>query len=140
VYKRRTLQHLKPDADLRILACIHDESHVSGTLALLEASHATPQTPIGLYRLQLVEISGRSAPVFIPHNPRRNASRIAAHNAPSTDVNRIINVFFRHELRHPEGVGAALEMEGEDGVVSGRKGKIGRLQRGPTCQVRQKQY
>jgi hypothetical protein len=103
VYKRRTLQHLKPDADLRILACIHDESHVSGTLALLEASHATPQTPIGLYLLQLVEIAGRSAPVFIPHNPRRNASRIAAPNAPSTDVDRIINVFFRHELRHPEG-------------------------------------
>lgn len=103
VYKRRTLQHLKPDADLRILACLHDESHVSGTLALLEASHATPQTPIGLYLLQLVEIAGRSAPVFIPHNPRRNASRIGAPNAPSTDFDRIINAFFRHELRQPEG-------------------------------------
>ncbi|CAD6271834.1 unnamed protein product [Miscanthus lutarioriparius] len=103
VYKRRTLQHLKPDADLRILACLHDESHVPGTLALLEASHATPQTPIGLYLLQLVEIAGRSAPVFIPHNPRRNASRIGAPNAPSTNFDRIINAFFRHELRHPEG-------------------------------------
>jgi hypothetical protein len=30
-------------------------------------------------------------------------------------------------------------MEGEDGVVNDRKGKIGREQHGPTCQVRQKQ-
>lgn len=55
VDKRRTLQDLKADADLRIQAC---ESHVPGTLALLEASHATPQTPTGLYLLQLVEIAG----------------------------------------------------------------------------------
>ncbi|KAF8719494.1 hypothetical protein HU200_024218 [Digitaria exilis] len=103
VYKRRTLQHLKADADLRVLACVHDQSHVPGTLALLEASHATPQTPIGLYLLQLVEIAGRSAPVFIPHNPRRNASRIGAPGAPSSESDRIINAFFRHELRHPEG-------------------------------------
>lgn len=32
------------------------------------------------------------------------------------------------------------ELEGEDDVLSGRKGKIGRLQRGPTCQVRQKEH
>ncbi|CAN6327894.1 unnamed protein product [Urochloa humidicola] len=103
VYKRRTLQHLKADADLRILACVHDQSHVPGTLSVLEASHATPQTPIGLYLLHLVEIAGRSAPVFIPHNPGRKASRIGAPGAPSSDSDRIINAFFRHELRHPEG-------------------------------------
>jgi hypothetical protein len=39
-------------------------------------------------------------------------------------------------LTHPLDVRASSrdeerEMEGEDGVVSGRKGKIGRLQRGP---------
>lgn len=103
VYKRRTVQHLKADADLRILACVHDESHVPGTLALLEASHATTQTPVGLYLLQLVEIAGRSAPVFIPHKLQRNASRAGASNSPSTDSDRIINAFFQQELRHPEG-------------------------------------
>ncbi|TVU19827.1 hypothetical protein EJB05_36002, partial [Eragrostis curvula] len=103
VYKRRTVQHLKVDADLRILACVHDESHVSGTLSLLEASHATPQTPINLYLLQLVEIAGRSAPVFIRHKLLRDAARDSGPSAPPTDSNRIINAFFRHELRHPEG-------------------------------------
>ncbi|KAG8068341.1 hypothetical protein GUJ93_ZPchr0005g14292 [Zizania palustris] len=101
VYKRRTVQHLKADADLRILACIHDDSHVPGTLAVLEASNATSQTPVSIYLLQLVEIAGRSAPVFIPHKLRRDASRINA--PPSTDSDRIINAFFQHELRHPEG-------------------------------------
>ncbi|KAM0888217.1 hypothetical protein ACQ4PT_028545 [Festuca glaucescens] len=102
VYKRRTVQHLKADADLRILACVHDESHVQGTLALLEASHATPQTPIGLYLLQLVEIAGRSAPVFIPHKLRRSTSSVGP--APtSTDSDRIINAFFQYEQRQPEG-------------------------------------
>ncbi|XP_044444626.1 cation/H(+) antiporter 15 [Triticum aestivum] len=107
VYKRRTVQHLKADADLRILACIHDESHVQGTLSLLEASHATPQTPVALFLLQLVEIAGRSAPVFIPHKLRRSASsRIgptSSAGAPSTDSDRIINAFLQYEQRHPEG-------------------------------------
>uniref|UniRef100_A0A0D9WHM3 Uncharacterized protein n=1 Tax=Leersia perrieri TaxID=77586 RepID=A0A0D9WHM3_9ORYZ len=104
VYKRRTVQHLKADADLRILACVHDQSHVPGTLAVLEASNAAPQTPLSLYLLQLVEIAGRSAPVFIPHKLRRNASRLAGNaGTPSTDSDRIINAFFQHELRHPEG-------------------------------------
>jgi hypothetical protein len=103
VYKRRTVQHLKADADLRILACVHDESHVPGTLSLLEASHATLQTPVGLYLLQLVEIAGRSAPVFIRHKLLRDAARDSGPSAPPTDSNRIINAFFRHELRHPEG-------------------------------------
>ncbi|GJN14695.1 hypothetical protein PR202_gb01550 [Eleusine coracana subsp. coracana] len=101
VYKRRTVQHLKADADLRVVACVHDESHVPGTLSLLEASHATPHTPIALYLLQLVEIAGRSAPVFIRHKLLRDAARDAGpHDASS---NRVINAFFRHELRHPEG-------------------------------------
>uniref|UniRef100_J3M830 Uncharacterized protein n=1 Tax=Oryza brachyantha TaxID=4533 RepID=J3M830_ORYBR len=102
VYKRRTVQHLKADANLRILACVHDQSHVPGTLAVLEASNATPQTPLSLYLLQLVEIAGRSAPVFIPHKLRHNASR-SSNAPPSTDSDRIINAFFQHELRHPEG-------------------------------------
>ncbi|KAE8773852.1 cation/H(+) antiporter 15-like [Hordeum vulgare] len=107
VYKRRTVQHLKADADLRILACIHDESHVQGTLSLLEASYATPNTPVALCLLQLVEIAGRSAPVFIPHKLRRSASsRIgptSSANAQSTDSDRIINAFLQYEQRHPEG-------------------------------------
>ncbi|XP_052156093.1 cation/H(+) antiporter 15-like [Oryza glaberrima] len=106
VYKRRTVQHLKADADLRILACVHDQSHVPGTLAVLEASNATPQTPLSLYLLQLVEIAGRSAPVFIPHKLRHSASRAgaaAASAAPPTDSDRIINAFFQYELKHPEG-------------------------------------
>jgi hypothetical protein len=48
-------------------------------------------------------------------------------------------------LTHPSDVRASSsdeerEMEEEDGVVSGHKGKTGRLQRGPTCQVHQKQH
>ncbi|KAL6841399.1 hypothetical protein ACP4OV_028917 [Aristida adscensionis] len=101
VYKRRTVQHLKADADLRILACVHDECHVPGTLAVLEASNPTPQAPIGLYLLQLVEIAGRSAPVFIPHKLRRSGSRLAA--PPAGCDGRVINAFLRYELRHPEG-------------------------------------
>ncbi|GJM88894.1 hypothetical protein PR202_ga05470 [Eleusine coracana subsp. coracana] len=85
VYKRRTVQHLKADADLRVVACVHDESHVPGTLSLLEASHATPHTPIALYLLQLL---------------LRDAARDAG---PHDSSNRVINAFFRHELRHPEG-------------------------------------
>lgn len=109
VYRRCNLQHLKPDSELRILACVSDQSQVPCTIDLLDATHATARSPVAVYLLQLVELVGRSAPVFIPHKlPRSDSS--ASHrpiNAPSAapENDPVINAFLLLE-QHYGGGGA----------------------------------
>ncbi|KAJ4819846.1 Cation/H(+) antiporter 15 [Rhynchospora pubera] len=93
VYKRRTIQHLREDAELRILACVHDQSHVPGMLNLLEASYPTIQSPICVYLLQLVELVGRLIPIFIPHK----IDRSIADGTTGFEADPIINAFLLHE-------------------------------------------
>ncbi|XP_049354671.1 cation/H(+) antiporter 15-like [Solanum verrucosum] len=66
--KRRTLQHSKPDTELRILVCVHHLQSVPTMVNLLEASNATEQSPIGVIGLVLIELVGRAAPLLITHN------------------------------------------------------------------------
>ncbi|KAM3375860.1 cation/H(+) antiporter 15-like [Capsicum galapagoense] len=66
--KRRTLQHSKPDSELRIMVCVHDLQSVPTMINLLEASNATEKSPIGVIGLVLIELVGRAAPLLITHN------------------------------------------------------------------------
>ncbi|XP_073009488.1 cation/H(+) antiporter 15-like [Typha latifolia] len=115
VYKRRTVQHLKPDTDFRLIACVHEQSHVPATINLLESSCATINSPIVVYLLHLVELVGRSAPLFIPHKPPVRSVDCSSHGSSSqslilastsstanvTSSCPIINAFLLHENRHP---------------------------------------
>ncbi|KAJ3669051.1 hypothetical protein LUZ60_011001 [Juncus effusus] len=67
-------------------------------LNLLEASHANLQSSICIYLLQLVELVGRSAPVFIPHKIDRLSM---VNGATGFESDPIINAFLMHELSHP---------------------------------------
>ncbi|PKA51828.1 Cation/H(+) antiporter 15 [Apostasia shenzhenica] len=60
-YRRRTLQLSKPDAELRMLAGLHDHRHVSPILSLLSLSNPNKRAPIFLYALHLFELTGRSS-------------------------------------------------------------------------------
>ncbi|MCE0480821.1 hypothetical protein HAX54_037967 [Datura stramonium] len=66
--KRRTLQHSRPDTELRILVCVHDLQSVPTMVNLLEASNPTEHSPIGVIALVLIELVGRAAPLLITHN------------------------------------------------------------------------
>ncbi|KAJ7964262.1 Cation/H(+) antiporter like [Quillaja saponaria] len=67
VNKRRTIQHTPPNAELRIVLCIFDSNVVAGLINLLEVSKPTIRSPFSIYALQLMELVGRAAPVFIDH-------------------------------------------------------------------------
>ncbi|XP_009587092.1 cation/H(+) antiporter 15-like [Nicotiana tomentosiformis] len=70
---RRTIQHSKPDSELRILVCVHDLQSVPTMVNLLEASNATEQSPVGVIALVLIELVGRAAPLLITHNHSQGA-------------------------------------------------------------------
>ncbi|KZV49314.1 cation/H(+) antiporter 15-like [Dorcoceras hygrometricum] len=66
-HKRRTLLDLKPDSELRLLACVHNQENVPPIINLLESLNPTKRSPIDVCLLHLVELVGRSHPLLIPH-------------------------------------------------------------------------
>ncbi|KAJ4973319.1 hypothetical protein NE237_006493 [Protea cynaroides] len=70
VYKRRTILQMKPDTELRLLACIHNGEHIPAMMNLIEVTNHTQKNPVGVYIVHLVELVGRSTTLFISHDER----------------------------------------------------------------------
>lgn len=69
VTRRSTIQHLKRESELRILACIHNQENVPTFINVLEVSNATEQNPVAVIALVLTELVGRTNPVLVSHRP-----------------------------------------------------------------------
>ncbi|XP_039113729.1 cation/H(+) antiporter 15 [Dioscorea cayenensis subsp. rotundata] len=104
-YKRRNLQRAKPDAELRMVACLHNTRNVPMIISLLEASNPTKRSPIFIYALHLVELTGRSSAMLIVHN--NSAAKNGRHLGPShgsqAQSEHIIAAFENYE-QHAGGV------------------------------------
>ncbi|PON64367.1 DNA-directed DNA polymerase [Parasponia andersonii] len=94
-YKRRTIQRSKPDAELRVLVCIHTPRNVPTIINLLEASNPTKKSPICVYVLHLVELTGRASAMLIVHNTRKSGR--PALNRTQAQSDHIINAFENYE-------------------------------------------
>ncbi|XP_021834027.1 cation/H(+) antiporter 4-like [Prunus avium] len=66
-YQKRNIIDMKPNAELRILACIHSQYDVAPVINLLDVSCPTGGSPISVNALHLIELVGRASPVFIAH-------------------------------------------------------------------------
>ncbi|KAI3987632.1 hypothetical protein MKX01_007098 [Papaver californicum] len=90
-YKRRTVQKSRPDAEFRILACLHTPRNVPTIINLLETSYPTKKSPIYLYALQLVELTGRASAMLIVHNTRKSGR--PALNRTQAQSDHIVSAF-----------------------------------------------
>ncbi|XP_057740867.1 cation/H(+) antiporter 15-like [Arachis stenosperma] len=95
-YKKRTIQIAKSDAEFRVLVCVHTPRNVPTMINLLEASNPTKKSPICVYVLHLVELSGRTSAMLIVHNTRKQG--YPALNKTEAQSDHIINAFenFQH--------------------------------------------
>ncbi|KAK7385886.1 hypothetical protein VNO78_31827 [Psophocarpus tetragonolobus] len=66
-YQKRNILNLKPNSELRIVACIHKPSHVSSIKNVLDVCYPTTSNPLMVHVLHLMELVGRSSPIFISH-------------------------------------------------------------------------
>ncbi|KAK3038711.1 hypothetical protein RJ639_028318 [Escallonia herrerae] len=94
--KHRALQKLKPDAELRILACVHEMPAAAGIINLLEASNATRSSPICVFALQLIQLGKQATAFLIIHNPSRSSSRNSRSRADA-QTEQMINAFEKLE-------------------------------------------
>ncbi|XP_058198570.1 cation/H(+) antiporter 15-like [Rhododendron vialii] len=94
--KHRAIQRLKPDAELRILACIHEPHSVPAIIRLLEASNPSRRYPIAVFALRLIQLTGHTTALLIIHAPTKSASDQESTNSN----NQIHEAFERFEKEH----------------------------------------
>ncbi|CAM8975488.1 unnamed protein product [Rhodiola kirilowii] len=80
INKRRTIQHMPPNTQLHVVACIHDQESVSGIINLIEVSNPTHSSPFIVYALHLMELVGRASPVFIDHSKEDGSANFLDNN------------------------------------------------------------
>ncbi|KAF7842958.1 cation/H(+) antiporter 15 [Senna tora] len=79
-YKKRTIQGIRLNAERKLLVCLHHPSNVPTIINLLEASNPTPTSPLCVYALHLVELTGRVSAMLIVHNHRKSDHHHHSHH------------------------------------------------------------
>ncbi|KAG5044259.1 hypothetical protein JHK87_008174 [Glycine soja] len=65
--KLKTIQKLRVDAELRILACVHNTRQATSMISIIETFNATRLTPIHVFAMYLIELTGRAAALVAAH-------------------------------------------------------------------------
>ncbi|XP_061375902.1 cation/H(+) antiporter 15-like [Gastrolobium bilobum] len=92
--KLKTIQKLRIDAELRVLACVHNTRHATGMIRIVESFNATRLSPIYVCALQLVELTERGAALF-PAYMQKSSGQSGAQNLTRTqaELESITNTF-----------------------------------------------
>lgn len=94
--KLRTIQNLKVEAELRVLACVHNPCHATGMINILEASNAIKLSPLRVFSLQLVEITETTTSLLAAHNNQQQSGSQAPSNSVQ-DLESITRIFKDYE-------------------------------------------
>lgn len=70
-YTKRTIEGLNPKAELRILTCIYSVQNIPGIIHLLQISNSTEQSPIFVFTLHLIELTGRAFAMLVVQTTRK---------------------------------------------------------------------
>ncbi|XP_010522265.1 PREDICTED: cation/H(+) antiporter 23, chloroplastic-like isoform X2 [Tarenaya hassleriana] len=77
-YKHRTVEKIKGESEFRVLTCVHVLPNVFGITNLLRASNPTKQSPLTVFAIHLVELTGRTTASMLIMNdeckPKANFS------------------------------------------------------------------
>ncbi|KAH1079186.1 hypothetical protein GYH30_053971 [Glycine max] len=65
--KLKTIQKLRVDAELRILACVHNTRQATSMISIIETFNATRLSPIHVCAMYLIELTGRAAALVAAH-------------------------------------------------------------------------
>lgn len=97
-YKRRTVQHCRVEAPLRILTCFRNREAVRPVLDLVELSRPAIGSPLSVFAVNLEELNNHSLPLLIHHT-----QEISPFIVPSRR-DQIVKAFHNFERTNPETV------------------------------------
>ncbi|PRQ20318.1 putative cation/H+ exchanger, rossmann-like alpha/beta/alpha sandwich [Rosa chinensis] len=95
LYKLKNIQSVGTDKDFRILACTHTLNNTSGMIELIEASNPLEQSPIHVFAVQLVELTGHASAMLIVHD----ACKSSKHRHEEEQSNSASNPFETYALQ-----------------------------------------
>ncbi|GAV74604.1 Na_H_Exchanger domain-containing protein [Cephalotus follicularis] len=101
-HKHTNLQKSKPNSELRVMTCVHSIRNVSSMIKLLQISNPSKKSPLSVFGVNLVELTGRNAAMLIVHDTLKSGA-----NNPSREKatdNQIITAFESFESDYTEGV------------------------------------
>ncbi|KAK2384217.1 cation/H antiporter [Trifolium repens] len=93
-YQKRNIMSLKPDAELRLLACIHKKYNISAITDCIDVCSPITEQPISVDALHLIELVGRTSPIFISHHLQKTVS--CSNKSYSDDVILALDLY-EHE-------------------------------------------
>ncbi|KAK7387455.1 hypothetical protein VNO78_28273 [Psophocarpus tetragonolobus] len=97
--KLKTIQNLKSETELRILACVHNPRQATGMVNVLDACHTTKLSPLRVFALQLVELSGNTTSLLASHINQHNQQQSGGGQSltkAQEDLESITNIFQTH--------------------------------------------
>ncbi|XP_059429300.1 cation/H(+) antiporter 3-like [Corylus avellana] len=89
-YQKRDIMHCRANTELRILVCIHRPDNIAAVIKLLEVSCPSRERPLAVYVLHLIELIGRTSPIFISHQVQK---KIVSNSSYSENVILAFNNF-----------------------------------------------
>jgi hypothetical protein len=90
----KTIEKLRLDAELRILACVHNTRQATGIISLIESFNATRLSPIHVFSLYLVELTGRAGALVAAHMEKPSGQPGAQNLTRSQEELESINKTF----------------------------------------------
>ncbi|KAJ7955813.1 cation/H(+) antiporter 15-like [Quillaja saponaria] len=106
--KHRTIQNAKPDTELRILACIHNNRHVTSITNFLESSNPTRLSPVNVVAVELRELHGRASAMLIMHDAGNKFN-----NKKSLDSNQGKDTYKRNNSTELSTLDSLINMNSE---------------------------
>ncbi|GKV11307.1 hypothetical protein SLEP1_g22572 [Rubroshorea leprosula] len=97
-FQLRTLEKNKQDSELRVLVGVHSLRNASGLISLLQISNATPKSPMAIFFVHLVELTGRASAMLVFHDTHHKHNyNYSTLNREKADVDQIISIFQSYE-------------------------------------------
>lgn len=106
-YKRRTVAWAQPDAELRVLACVHVPRDAPAAITLIDIMSSSSRSPVAVHALHLIEFAGRSSALLLINAsaPASSSSEISAHGRSHVEMQfkHIAHAFKAYEENHVVG-------------------------------------
>ncbi|XP_057450797.1 cation/H(+) antiporter 14-like isoform X1 [Lotus japonicus] len=93
-YIRKSIKGSQQDLEFKVLVCVHNEENVHPLINLLQVSGPSKATPLSVFVLHLMELSGRAAPILT-----KNENTDKSHpngDSSSQQINNVFDQFQQH--------------------------------------------
>ncbi|KAK2395672.1 cation/H antiporter [Trifolium repens] len=96
--KLRTIENLKADSEIRVMACVHNVRQANGMIHFLEACNGPNVSLLHVFALQLVELKGRATALLVAQIDQRHQSSSLHDGLQSGDQSSETNNYISNHI------------------------------------------